>query len=87
MAIAKTRKIRHVLVNPAIDPAKGDEHNDGNPSLGVGYVDVFDDPDDDDLPQSFDRQVVFYKYDSEGKATNLENEDPLVISISEAIWS
>ena len=87
MAIAKTRNLRHVVVNPAVNPAEGDEHNDGNPSLGVGYVDVFDDPDDDDLPQSFDRQVVFYRYDSEGNATNVENEDPLVVSIAAAIWS
>lgn len=87
MAIAKTRNLRHVIVNPAVNGAAGDDHNDGNPSLGVGYVDVFDDPDDDDLPQSFDRQVVFYRYDSEGNATNVENEDPLVVSIAAAIWS
>ena len=87
MAIAKTRNLRHVLVNPAVNPAAGDDRNDGNPSLGVGYVDVFDDPDDDDLPQSFDRQVVFYRYDSEGNATNVENEDPLVVTIATAIWS
>lgn len=87
MAIAKTRNLRHVVVNPAVNGAAGDDHNDGNPSLGVGYIDVFDDPDDDDLPQSFDRQVVFYRYDSEGNATNVENEDPLVVSIAAAIWS
>lgn len=87
MAIAKTRNLRHVIVNPAVNPLADDDHNDGNPSLGVGYVDVFDDPDDDDLPQSFDRQVVFYRYDSEGNATNVENEDPLVVSIAAAIWS
>jgi len=87
MAIAKTRNLRNVIVNPAVNGAAGDDHNDGNPSLGVGYIDVFDDPDDDDLPQSFDRQVVFYRYDSEGNATNVENEDPLVISIAAAIWS
>lgn len=87
MAIAKTRNLRHVIVNPAVNALADDDHNDGNPSLGVGYVDVFDDPDDDDLPQSFDRQVVFYRYDSEGNATNVENEDPLVVSIAAAIWS
>ena len=87
MAITKTRNLRHVLVSPAVNPAAGDEHNDGNPSLGVGYVDVFDDPDDNDLPQSFDRQVVFYRYDSEGNDTNVENEDPLVVTIATAIWS
>jgi hypothetical protein len=54
----------------------------------VVYLDIMDDPDDDDLPVTADRPKHLSKYQSDGgDATDYSNEDDLVQAVCGAIWS
>ena len=95
MAITKTTRLERVEVVPAADPDAADTLNTGNPTLMCVYIDSMDDPDDDDLPQSFprvknlERYVVTINDDdtTTSTATDVTGEDQLVQDICGAIWS
>ena len=73
MAIEKSRSVQKVEVYPAA----GDE----DPRVEVFYEHTFDDADDDELPVT---QTQLKHLTSD---TDYSNEDALVISICDAVWS
>lgn len=84
MAITKTTTVQRVEVYP------GD-----NPRLMVVYNDLFDDPDDDQLPHESNRVVNLSRTTSiEGDDgsqtivnTDVSGHDPLVQTIAAAVWA
>ena len=82
MAITKTTTVQRVEVYP-------------DDRLMVVYTDVFDDPDDDQLPHESSRVVHLNKMtsttDEEGNVTetltDLSKHDPLVQTIAAAVWA
>ena len=95
MAITKTTRLERVEVFTASDPDAADTLNSGNPTLYCVYIDSMDDPDDDDLPQSFQRTKMLERYlitinddqTTTSTATDVTGEDQLVQDICGAIWS
>ena len=84
MAITKTTTVQRVEVYPGDDPR-----------LMVVYNDLFDDPDDDQLPHESQRVVHLNKMtsttDEEGNftetPTDVSGHDPLVQTIAAAVWA
>ena len=82
MAITKTTTVQRVEVYE-------------DTRLMVVYNDVFDDPDDDQLPHSSNRVVHLSQMtsttDEEGNvtetATDVSGHDPLVQTIAAAVWA
>ena len=82
MAITKTTTVQRVEVYP-------------DNRLMVVYTDVFDDPDDDQLPHTSQRVVHLSKIisttDEEGNGTeaptDVSGHDPLVQTIAAAVWA
>lgn len=82
MAITKTTKVQRVEVYE-------------DTRLMVVYTDVFDDPDDDQLPHTSQRVVHLSKMtsttDEEGNVTetptDVSKHDPLVQTIAAAVWA
>ncbi len=80
MAITLTKNTIQVRVNPTVD-VSSDIVNETKPSILVLYNEVFDDPDDSDLPVSVGKQKMFYCTD------DVSGEDALVQTIATAVWS
>ena len=82
MAITKTTTVQRIEVYP-----------EGR--LMVVYTDVFDDPDDDQLPHTSQRVIHLEKethsIDEDGvmttTATDVSKHDPLVQTIAAAVWA
>lgn len=82
MAITKTTTVQRVEVYP-------------DNRMMVVYVDVFDDPDDDQLPHTTQRVMhlsqVETTTDEEGNVTetptDVSGHDPLVQTIAAAVWA
>ena len=82
MAITKTTTVQRIEVYP-------------DDRLMVVYTDLFDDPDDDQLPHESQRVVHLNKMtsttDEEGNvtetATDVSGHDPLVQTIAAAVWA
>lgn len=82
MAITKTTTVQRVEVYP-------------DNRLMVVYTDLFDDPDDDQLPHESNRVVHLSKMTSttaeDGTvteaATDVSGHDPLVQTIAAAVWA
>lgn len=89
MAITKTTSVERVEVYPQFDADAADTLNEGNPTLMVVYIDMMDDPDDEDLPQPLTRVKHLKRYSDEDNATAtvLTNEAQIVQDICGAIWS
>ena len=89
MAITKTTTVQRIEVYP------GEAELDTNPRLMVVYDDLFDDPDDDQLPHQSQRVVHLYKMktttDEDGHVTetltDVSGHDPLVQTIAAAVWA
>jgi len=88
MAITKVSTVQRVEVSPS--PTEGDA-----PVLMICYNDLFDDPDDDQLPHTSQRVVHLSKVkrteDAEGNVTetptDVSGHDPLVQTIAAAVWA
>jgi len=78
MAITLTRTVQRVETYPA-QPAEESETT--YPTLMVVYNDVFDDPDDEQLP------VTATKVSHFSQGDDVSGEDQLVQDIASAIWS
>lgn len=84
MAITKTTTVQRVEVHPGDDP-----------TLMVVYIDVFDDPDDDFLPNESQRVVRLEKvtrtvaedFTVTETDTDISGHDPLVQTIAAAVWT
>ena len=89
MAITKTTSVERVEVYPQANADAADTLNAGNPTLMIVYIDMMDDPDDDDLPQPLTRVKHLQRYSDEENATAtvLTNEAQIVQDICGAIWS
>ena len=89
MAITKTTSVERVEVYPQANADAADTLNAGNPTLMIVYIDMMDDPDDDDLPQPLTRVKHLQRYSDEDNATAtvLTNEAQIVQDICGAIWS
>lgn len=82
MAITKTTTVQRVEVYP-------------DNRMMVVYVDVFDDPDDDQLPHTTQRVMHLSQFetttDEEGNVTetptDVSGHDPLVQTIAAAVWA
>lgn len=79
MAIEYTRTVQRVETYPAMTPEPEGETT--YPTLMVVYNDLFDDPDDAQLPVTATKVLHFSKDD------DVSNEDTLVQTIATAIWS
>ena len=78
MAISLTRTVQRVETYPA-QPAEEGETT--YPTLMVVYNDVFDDPDDEQLP------VTATKVSHFSQGDDVTGEDQLVQTIATALWS
>ena len=78
MAITLTRTVQRVETYPAVLAAEEGETT--YPTLMVVYNDVFDDPDDDQLPVTASKVSHFNQGD------DVSGEDELVQQIAGAIW-
>jgi len=89
MAITKTTSVQRVETYPPSDSTAEDTVNAGNCSVMVVYIDTMDDPDDDDLPQDFERVKWIRRYtnDEDQTTTIITGEAQLVQDICGAIWS
>ena len=84
MAITKTTTVQRIEVYPGDDP-----------TLMVVYIDFFDDPDDDLLPNESQRVIRLEKMtsttDEDGNVTetptDVSGHDPLVQTIAAAVWA
>ena len=79
MAITLTRTVQRIETYPAAPISEGDETT--YPTLMVVYNDVFDDPDDEQLPVTATKVVHFSHGD------DVSGEDALVQTIASAIWA
>ena len=79
MAITLTRTVQRIETYPAQPPMEEGETT--YPTLMVVYNDVFDDPDDEQLPVTANKVMHFSKGD------NVSGEDELVQTIANAIWA
>ena len=80
MAITKTQTVQRVECYPAAHYEEDQEPT--YPTLMVVYNEVFDDPNDDDLPITATKVVNLSKDD--GK---LDEQDDFVKAIANALWS
>jgi hypothetical protein len=80
MAITLTKNTIQARVNPAVD-LSSEIVNETKPSILVLYNEVFDDPNDNNLPVSVNSQKMFYCTD------DVSGEAALVQTIATAIWS
>lgn len=95
MAITKTTRLERCEVYAQADADAADTLNTGNPTIMAVYIDSMDDPDDNDLPQSFPRVKTLERYfvtvnddgTTTSTATDVTGEDQLVQDICGAIWS
>lgn len=88
MAISKNTYVQRIEVYPAADSSADDTVNAKYAHLMVCYHDVMDDPDDNDLPITAQRNKHLYKYvEDGGDATDYSGEDQLVQDVCDAIWS
>ena len=78
MAITLTRTVQRVETYPAVPAEEGETTY---PTLMVVYNDVFDDPDDEQLPVTASKVLHFSHGD------DVSGEDQLVQDIASAIWS
>ena len=78
MAITLTRTVQRVETYPAQPPVEEGETT--YPTLMVVYNDVFDDPDDEQLPVTATKVLHFSHGD------DVSGEDQLVQDIASAIW-
>ena len=78
MAITLTRTVQRIETYPAQPPAEEGETT--YPTLMVVYNDVFDDPDDEQLPVTATKVLHFSHGD------DVSGEDQLVQDIASAIW-
>jgi hypothetical protein len=78
MAITLTRTVQRVETYPA---AQAEEGETTYPTLMVVYNDVFDDPDDEQLPVTATKVMHFSQGD------DVSGEDQLVQDIADALWS
>ncbi len=78
MAITLTRTVQRIETYPA---APAEEGETTYPTLMVVYNDVFDDPDDDQLPVTATKVVHLSQGD------DVTGEDQLVQDIAGAVWS
>jgi hypothetical protein len=79
MAITLTRTVQRIETYPA-QPAM-EEGETTYPTLMVVYNDVFDDPDDEQLPVTATKVMHFNHGD------DVSGEDELVQTIASAIWA
>ena len=79
MAITLTRTVQRIETYPAVAPAEEGETT--YPTLMVVYNDVFDDPDDEQLPVTATKVLHFNQGD------DVSGEDALVQTIASAIWA
>lgn len=79
MAITLTRTVQRIETYPA-QPLM-EEGETTYPSLMVVYNDVFDDPDDDQLPVTATKVINIHKGD------DVSGEDALVQTVANAIWA
>lgn len=77
MAITLTRTVQRVETYPAVSAEEGETTY---PTLMVVYNDVFDDPDDEQLP------VTATKVSNFSHGDDVSGEDQLVQDIASAIW-
>ena len=77
MAITLTRTVQRIETYPAIEATEGEATY---PTLMVVYNDVFDDPDDAQLPVTATKVLHFSNGD------DVSSEDELVQTICTAIW-
>ena len=78
MAITLTRTVQRIETYPEQPPAEEGETT--YPTLMVVYNDVFDDPDDEQLPVTATKVMHFSQGD------DVSGEDQLVQDIADAIW-
>ena len=78
MAITLTRTVQRIETYPAVAAEEGETTY---PTLMVVYNDVFDDPDDEQLPVTASKVMHFNQGD------DVSGEDTLVQTIATAIWS
>lgn len=78
MAITLTRTVQRIETYPVIPAEEGETTY---PTLMVVYNDVFDDPDDEQLPVTASKVLHFNEGD------DVSGEDALVQTIATAIWS
>ena len=78
MAITLTRTVQRIETYPAVAAEEGETTY---PTLMVVYNDVFDDPDDEQLPVTASKVMNFNQGD------DVSGEDALVQTIATAIWS
>lgn len=79
MAITLTRTVQRIETYPAQPPME--EGGATYPTLMVVYNDMFDDPDDEQLPVTANKVMHFSKGD------DVSGEDELVQTIANAIWA
>lgn len=79
MAITLTRTVQRIETYPAQPPMEEGEAT--YPTLMVVYNDVFDDPDDEQLPVTATKVLHFSHGD------DVSGEDELVQTIASAIWA
>ena len=79
MAITLTRTVQRIETYPVVAPAEEGETT--YPTLMVVYNDVFDDPNDEQLPVTASKVLHFNQGD------DVTGEDALVQTIATAIWS
>jgi hypothetical protein len=77
MAITLTRTVQRIETYPAMEVSEGETTY---PTLMVVYNDLFDDPDDEQLPVTATKVLHFSKGD------DVSGEDQLVQTIAGAIW-
>lgn len=78
MAITLTRTVQRVETYPTVQAEEGETTY---PTLMVVYNDVFDDPDDEQLPVTATKVLHFSQGD------DVSGEDQLVQDIADALWS
>ena len=78
MAITLTRTVQRIETYPAVPAEEGETTY---PTMMVVYNDVFDDPNDDQLPVTASKVLHFNQGD------DMTSEDTLVQTIATAIWS
>jgi hypothetical protein len=80
MAITLTRTVQRVETYPLVN-AESETVSETKPTVMVVYNDVFDDPDDDQLP------VTATKVKNLNCTDDVTGEDALVQTICTAIWA
>ena len=80
MAITLTRTVQRVETYPLVN-AESETVSETKPTLMVVYNDVFDDPNDEQLPVTANKVLHFSHGD------DVSGEDALVQTIASAIWA